>query len=123
VKIVDEIFTYNDPKFQTFLMMKNFTLKNEKPKNKKHSSATEKKQKLPIRNFISIEDLKINWKPDVILIALDLMNKHLKKEEKYRMDDETNKTRADHFREVENDTKYMFGMNEYTRKAEGKRVK
>ena len=39
------------------------------------------------------------------------------------MDDETNKTRADHFREVENDTKYMFGMNEYTRKSEGKRVK
>jgi hypothetical protein len=55
---------------------------------------------LPIRNFINIEDLKINWKPDVILIALELMNKHLKKEEKYRMDDETNKTRGDHFREV-----------------------
>jgi hypothetical protein len=36
----------------------------------------------------------------VILIALELMNKHLKKEEKYRMDDETNKTRGDHFREV-----------------------
>ncbi len=57
------------------------------------------------------------------MIALELMNKHLKKEEKYRMDDETNKTRGDHFREVLNDTKYMFGMKEYMRKAEGKRVK
>lgn len=40
----------------------------------------EKKQKQPIQNFITIEDLKINWKPDVILIALDLMNKHLSRE-------------------------------------------
>lgn len=59
----------------------------------------------------------------MILIALDLMHKHLSKEQKYRMDDETNKSREDHFNEVFEDTKYMFGMKEYAKKAEGKRVK
>ncbi len=39
------------------------------------------------------------------------------------MDDEINKSRQDHFNEVFQDTKYMFGMNEYFKKAQGKTVK
>lgn len=60
----------------------------------------QKTQNNQIKNFMDVEVLKINWKPDVILIFLELINKHFSKEEKYRMDDETNKTRADHFREA-----------------------
>lgn len=78
------------------MMLKNFMLKQEKMKTLKNSQSPIKNNKKlekydhssrPIRNFITIEDLKINWKPDVILIGLDLMNKHLSKGEKYRMDD------------------------------------
>ena len=36
IKIIDQVFKYQDPKFQTFLMLKKFLLRQEKykpPKN------------------------------------------------------------------------------------------
>lgn len=38
MKIIDEVFRYKDPKFQTFLMLKNVILKQEKYKPSKNVS-------------------------------------------------------------------------------------
>lgn len=39
MKIIDEIFRYKDPKFQTFLMLKKFILRQEKYKPSRNASS------------------------------------------------------------------------------------
>jgi hypothetical protein len=37
---------------------------------------------------INIQDIYINWKPDVLLILIRLASQHFKKEDNYRLDDD-----------------------------------
>ena len=57
---------------------------------------------------MKIPELEINWKPDVLIILLQLMYKHLSKEKKLRMDDGQAKTRDQLFSEVRADKKFDF---------------
>lgn len=39
------------------------------------------------------------------------------------MEDQTQTTRKDHFDEIQYDAKYMFGVNQYSRKSKNKFIK
>ena len=67
--------------------------------------------------------LRINWKPDILLILLSLLRKHFSKARKLRLDDNVEKARDEHFQEVEADHRYMFARKDYEAKGKGRKVK
>jgi hypothetical protein len=56
----------------------------------------------------SVEDIYLNWKPDVLLILMSLLNRHFQTEKKHRVDDDIEQSREDHFRQVYADTSFMY---------------
>ena len=60
---------------------------------------------------LEIPEIKINWKPDVLVILFQLLKKHFSKEKVLRVDDDQEKTRTQLFEEVLSDKKYAFSLN------------
>ena len=72
---------------------------------------------------MKIPQIDINWKPDVLIILLQLVYKHFSKEQKLRVDDGQAKTRDELMNEVKTDRKFDFMTKEYARNGKDKKVK
>ncbi len=62
---------------------------------------------------LNVQDLFINWKPDVLLILMRLMNQHFETPKNYRLDDDIEQSREEHFQQVYNDKKFMTSKEKY----------
>ena len=72
---------------------------------------------------LDIPEVKINWKPDVLIILFQLLQKHFSKQKILRVDDEEDKTRTQLFEEVLGNKKYIFSLKQYERNSKKKKVK
>jgi hypothetical protein len=116
LKITDQIFKFNNPIYQTLIEAKGVKFQELKGRKKNQES------RKAIINA-NIQDIYINWKPDVLLILMRLMNQHFKSEQKHRVDDDIVQSKEDHFKEVYADSKFMFLRENYNEKGKGIFVK
>ena len=104
--ICDKIFKFSNPQYQTLLEAKGLTLQQSKGKK-------DKKATLKAKAKCSFEDIYINWKPDVLLIITNLIKQHFKKDQPYRVDDDIEQSRQEHFKQVYQDSKFMAMRENY----------
>lgn len=116
LKITDRLYKYSNPIYQTLIEAKGVTFQELKGRKKKEGVR---------KSHISadLEDLYINWKPDVLLILMGLMNQHFQGEKPLRFDDDIEQSREEHFRQVFADGKFMFLRENYREKGKGITVK
>lgn len=114
--ITDRIFKFTNPVYQKLIEAYELSYQELKGRKEKHG-----KRQTNIR--LIVKDLFINWKPDVLLILMQLMNKHFKAEKAYRLDDDIEQSREEHFNHVYQDKKFMMSAQKYQEKGKGIFVK
>ena len=72
---------------------------------------------------LNLKTLDINWKPDVILVILELSNQHLDKFRQMSIDDDKSFTRSQHFKEVLSNPKFEYLVKEYKEQGKNRYVK
>lgn len=116
LSITDQIFKYSNPTYQTLVRAQGVSLQEVKGRRRGQQG-----RKAAIT--AKIADIHLNWKPDVLLILMRLLSRHFQTEKKHRVDDDIEQSRDDHFRQVQNDTSFMFLRETYNEKGKGIKVK
>jgi hypothetical protein len=62
---------------------------------------------------VQLQDIYINWKPDVLLILLRIIDQHFTGEKPHRLDDDIEQSRDEHFKRVCEDSKFIFLSENY----------
>lgn len=81
--IIDRIYKYKNTKYQHLLVAEATKIDVTRP-----LKTIKNKKKRKINASVSIKSININWKPDVLLILMGLMNKHFSSDKKFRVDDD-----------------------------------
>ena len=84
--ITDRIFTFSNPVYQ--ILIRAHQVSYQELKSKKNAQG---KRKTNIS--LSVQDLFINWKPDVLLLLMQLVNRHFQTEKVHRLDDDIEQSR------------------------------
>jgi hypothetical protein len=114
--ITDKMFKFKNPIYQKLIEAYDVNFQELKGRKKTHG-----KRKSNIT--LSVKDLFVNWKPDVLLLLMQLINQHFKVEKAHRLDDDIEQSREDHFKQVYTDAKFMTFMEKYKEKGKGIFVK
>lgn len=114
--ITDRIFKFTNPVYQ--ILVQAHQVSYQELKGKKTAQG---KRKTNIS--LAVKDLFINWKPDVLLLLMQLVNRHFQTEKVHRIDDDIEQSREEHFKEVSDDTKFMTMRDKYKEKGKGIQVK
>ena len=104
--ITDKIYKFKNPIYQKLIQAYEVSYQELKGRKKQQG-----KRKSNIK--LNVRDLFINWKPDVLLILMRLMDKHFQIEKIHRVDDDIEQSREQHFKQVYADTKFMIFMEKY----------
>ena len=84
--ITDRIFCFSNPAYQKLVEAKGVKLHEVKGRRRKQQG-----RKAIIT--AKIQDIYLNWKPDVLLILMRLLSRHFQTEKKHRVDDDIEQSR------------------------------